>query len=110
GTLLDQGVYSFAVAEPITGSYGVLFMKLDLVIIAQGDRNAALRVFGGGFVQRVFCNDQHLARLGQLDGCPEPSHTSTDDEEIRIHPLLRWYRRAAIVRAGKPVKAGRRSD
>src|SRR6185503_16794818 len=53
GTLLDQGVHSFAVAEPITGSYGVLFMELDLVIIAQGDRNAALRVFGGGFVQRV---------------------------------------------------------
>jgi hypothetical protein len=64
-------------------------MQFDLVIVAQSDGDPALRIFGGGFPEAVLRHHQHLARFGQLDGGAQPGHSGSNDEKVRIHPLLR---------------------
>jgi len=65
-------------------------VEFDLIVIAEGDGDASLRIFRRGFVQRVFGDHQHLAGRCQSNGRAQSGHASADYEEIRIHGLLQW--------------------
>ena len=89
GTFFDQRVHGAAIAQTVAGGERVLLVQLHFVVVAERHGDAALRVLGRGFVQRVLGDHQHLARLRQFDGRAQPGHASADDKEIRIHQLLR---------------------
>ena len=46
-TRLDQHAHCLGVAQPCAGLQGVLLMQPDLVLVAECDRDAALRVLCG---------------------------------------------------------------
>ena len=87
-TLFHQRAHGDAVAETVAGKQGVLFVQFDLIIIAERDGDAALRVFGGGFPEAVLGDHQHRTRLGEFNGGAQPGHSGSNHEKIRIHPLL----------------------
>jgi len=62
--------------------------SLDLVVVAERDGDATLRVFRGGFPEAVFCDHQHRTRLSEFDCRAQPGHSGSNDKKIRIHPLL----------------------
>ena len=82
-------MYRRLVAQSVTGYQGVLFVQFHLVVIAQGYRDTALRVFGRGLAQTVLGDYQHLPRGCQFDGRPHASDAGADHQKVRSHLLLR---------------------
>src|SRR3954469_239389 len=66
GTFFNQSLDGFYATKPIAGDDRVLFVQLQLVVVAQRDRNPALRVFGGRLLKRIFRNHQYATRLGEF--------------------------------------------
>ena len=89
GPFFDERMNGVSIAKPVTGGYGVLLVQLHLVVIAQRDGDPTLSVFRRGFPQRIFGDNQHLARLRQFDGRAQPGHARANHKEIRMHRLLR---------------------
>src|SRR5437763_7678888 len=59
-------------------------MQSDLVVIAERDGDATLRVFGGGFAQAVLGDHQDRPRLRQLNRGAQSRHTRADDQKIGL--------------------------
>ncbi len=78
GPFLHQRRNGFRAAEAVSGVDGVLLMQPDLVFVAQGDCDSALRVCGRGFAQVRFCEHQHVSRTAQLDGSAQPRYSRAD--------------------------------
>ena len=57
GSFFDERADGFEIAEAIAGNERVLLMQLHFVVVAEGNRDAALRVLRGGFAQAVFRYD-----------------------------------------------------
>ncbi len=89
GAFLHQRAHRRAVAQAVSRVQRVPLVQFHLIVVAQSDGDPALRIFGGGFPEAVLRHHQHLARLGQLDGGAQPGHSGSNDEKVRIHPLLR---------------------
>src|SRR5205823_763798 len=83
GAFLDERMYGLAIAQAIARLQRVLLMETDLVVIAQRDRDATLRVFGRGFAKAVLGDYQDAARFGKLDGRTQPRYSGSYDEKIR---------------------------
>jgi hypothetical protein len=66
--LFYQERYGFRAAQAVAGRDGVLLVKSNFVFVAEGHRDAALRIGGGGFAQVGFCQDQNGARGTEFDG------------------------------------------
>ena len=77
-----------AVAQAVAGVERVLLVQLDLVVVAQGHRDAALRVFGRGFPQAVLGHHQHAPGFRQFDRRAQPGDAGSDHQKIGIHQLL----------------------
>jgi hypothetical protein len=87
-TLFHQGAHGDGVAQAVAGIQRVLFMQLDLVVVTEGDGDATLRVFGGGFPKAFLGHHQHRTRLGEFDCRAQTGHSGSNDKKIRIHRLL----------------------
>ena len=85
-SFLDQRVDRRDVAQPRAGRDRVLLMQPHLVVIAERDRDAALRIFRGGLPQAVLGDHQHRSRLRQFDGGPQSGDAGADHEEIGSYP------------------------
>ena len=88
-TFFDKKGDGFGIAEAVTGVDGVLFVKADLVFVAEGDGDAALRVGGGGFTEIGFCEDQHTAGLAEFDCGADACYAGAHDEIIDVISFLR---------------------
>ena len=82
GAFLNERMNGGDVAEAIAGVEGVLFVEADFVVIRQGDGDATLGVFGGGFFQAVFGDYEHAAGGGEFNGGAETCYAGANDEEI----------------------------
>ncbi len=90
GPFFHQRVNGVAVAEAVAGCNGVLLVKLDFIIIAQCDRDAALRILRGRLVQRIFCDHQDATVRSELNGRAQSRNACANHYKIRIHRLLQW--------------------
>ena len=84
---LDERVYCRAVAEPVAGQNGVLFVQGNFVVFAERGGDSALRILRGGLLQRVLRDDQHAAGGRQFNGGAQAGYTGADNQEVRIHLL-----------------------
>jgi hypothetical protein len=64
GAFFNQRVNRVAIAEAVSSDQRVLLVQIDVVIIAQGDSNAALRVLGGRLGNGILGKDEDLSGLG----------------------------------------------
>ena len=87
--LFDQRVNGRAVAQAVAGEQRVLLVQFHLVVVAQRDRDATLRVFGRGFAEAVLGDDQDRARFGEFDCRAQPRHSGSYYKKIRIHGKVR---------------------
>lgn len=86
---LDQRAHSFGIAEAIAGKQGVLLVKLDFVVVAERNRNAPLRILGGGFAQAAFRDNKHFTGGGEFDGRAKPRNAGSYDDEIGADAVWR---------------------
>ena len=99
----DERVDRFHVAETITGGDRVVLVQLEFVIVAESDSNASLRVFGGGFAQAVFGNDEDAAERSQFNGCAKARNTSSDHYKIGANALMRGGNNHMVQRDHMPL-------
>ena len=57
-------------------------MEADLVVVAEGDGDAALRVSGGGLFEGVLGDNEDAAEGGKVDGGPHTGDARADDEKV----------------------------
>ena len=62
-------------------------MQGDVFVALHGHGNAALRVVGVRFADRLLGNDQNLAVAGQLNCRAKPRDSRADDEKIHLRAL-----------------------
>src|SRR6185295_2423148 len=84
-SFFDEHGDSIGIAESRARIDGVLIMQLDRVVIAQRDRNSALRVFGVGLSDLIFGENGNSAVLGELDGGSQPGYSASNDDEDIFH-------------------------
>ena len=96
---LDEDARRIAMAEAIAGDQRVLQMQADLVLVAEGDGDAALGVLGVRFAQFEFGQTEHTPIGGQLDCRPHAGDAGAHDNEIGLphDPVCRqiYHRRSA---------------
>lgn len=80
---LHESVDGWDITKAVAGIERVVFVKGDLVVVGERHRDATLGVFGSGFFEAVFGDDEHCACLGEFDGGPETGNARADDEKIR---------------------------
>ena len=85
--LFDQRMHSFNITETVARSNRVLFVKLNLIVVAKRGGDSALSIFGGRLSQTVFGNDQNVARRRQLDSGSQACYACSDNDEIRLNAL-----------------------
>jgi 3-dehydroquinate synthase len=81
-TFLDEHSNCLAIAKAGSGIQGVLFVEVDLVIIAEGRGDAALGILRRGLAQAVLGDNQYGTRPGKLNGSPQSGHAGTHHEII----------------------------
>jgi len=81
---LHQRAHGRGIAEAVSSGQRVLLVQFDLVVVAEGDGDAALRVFGGGFAERVLGDDQNAAGGGQLDRRAQSGYTGADGRKSKV--------------------------
>lgn len=88
--LLYENGDGFRVAQPRARVNRVLIMKLNRIIIAQDDGDAALRVFCVRFSHLIFGQNGDAACLGQRDRRAKTGDAAADYDEIRLvnHSLI----------------------
>ena len=84
-TIVDENVDGFAVGQSVAGDERVLFVQFHFVVVAERGCDAALRVFGRGFLERIFRDHQDFACLRQFDRGAKSGDACTNNEEIRVH-------------------------
>ena len=84
-----QRAHRRRIAQAIPGVQRVLLVQAHVVVVAERDRDAALRVLRRRFAQAVLRDHEHLARVRQFDGGAQSGHARADHQKVRIHPLLR---------------------
>jgi hypothetical protein len=70
------------VAQTVARAYGIRRMQRRRVIVADGGRDAALRVAGVALGRCCLGEDENAARRRQTDCCPQAGDAAADDEEI----------------------------
>ncbi len=83
--LLDERAHRRRVAKAVARRQRVPLVQRDLVVLAQGHRNPALRVLGRGFPQTVLGHYEDPARRRQFDGRAQAGDASANHQEIRFH-------------------------
>src|SRR6185436_4485668 len=84
-SFFDQHGDGIGITEPRAYIDRVLVMQLDRIVIAQRDRNAALRVFGVGLSDLIFGENGNSAVLGKLDRGSQPGYSASNDDEGNLH-------------------------
>ena len=77
GAFFDEKRHGFGTAEAITGVDGVLFVEADLVFVAEGYGNAALRPSSGGIAEIGFGENQDAAGAAEFNGGAQASDART---------------------------------
>ena len=97
-TLFHQHPRGLAIHQPIAGVDRVFQMQRDVLIAAHGDGDAALRVVGVRFAQRLLGDHQDPAGPGQPNSGAKSGNARADDEKIGygrntncISPMSRGY-------------------
>src|SRR6185312_12822257 len=89
-TFLHEHACSFDVHQPIASINGVLQMKLDFVIITQGNSDSALRILCVAFGDFLFGDHQNAAGVGKSNGGSQTGDAASDHDEICLR-LNRWH-------------------
>lgn len=85
----------FRIDDAVTGVDRVLEMEADLVFIAQGYRDPALRILRIRFRKLLLAQHQNTACFGQGDSCAQSSHTGADNNKINV--FWKFLHESAIV-------------
>ena len=105
-SFFDEHADGLGIAEPRARIDGVLIMKLDRVVIAQRDRNAALRVFRVGLSDLIFGENGNSAVLGELDGGSQPGDSASENDELNLAGHTRIVQELSAPRPARRVMAG----
>ena len=89
GSFLHQRAHRGAIAEAVACCERVLFVQLDLIVIAERYRDAALGIFGRRFAEAFLGNHEYPPGLRQFDRRAQAGYTRADHQEIRLHSILR---------------------
>jgi hypothetical protein len=90
-TLSDQHLGGFRVAQTVAGLNGVLRVQIDLVFVAEGCGDPALRQGAGRLAQLGFGEHQNVARLSQLDRGAQSRHATSDNNKIDTMGITRFH-------------------
>ena len=101
GAFLHKDVDGFGITEAISGVDSVLLVNPDLVLVAEGDSNATLRVGRCGLAKIRFGKDQHRAGLTQFNCRSDACHTGADNGVIDVINLLGECHE--VPKTGSPV-------
>jgi 3-dehydroquinate synthase len=99
----NQRPNCFEIAKAISRHQRVLLMQFYFVVIAQGGRDSALRVFGRGFSQTVFGNDENTPFGGKFNGSPKTGYACSYYYKIRLEPLNRGGQKHMVQRDQMPA-------
>ena len=83
----DQGLGGGAIDEAVAGVHGVFKVQGDVFVAFHGDGDAALRVVGVRFAQRLLGDDQDFAVAGEFDGGAKAGNACAHDEKIHLRAL-----------------------
>lgn len=84
--LTDHRIDDIRVGDPAARGEGILNVCFDAVRRVQHGRNAALGPGGCGIVRTPFCDHQHLALIGGLQGEGQPGDPTPYDKKVTIKP------------------------
>ena len=81
--LLHQEGDRFRAAKAIACFDRVLLVQADLVFVAERDGDSTLRPRRCGIAQIGFGEDQHAARIAQLNGCAQAGNSGAYNNVVR---------------------------
>ena len=95
-------------AQAIARGNGVGGMQIGMVVVADGGRNAALRVTGIALVGIRLGEDDDVAGGGEVRGGAQAGDAAADHEEIRapLHRVLSYHPPMKPTRIGVTAAAG----
>ncbi len=76
-----------AVDQAVAGIHGVFKVQGNVFVALHGHGDAALRVVGVRFAERLLGNDQNLAVASQLNCRAKPRNSRADDQKIDLRAL-----------------------
>lgn len=84
----DEDANGLGIAQSGSRSQRIFIVQLDLIVVAEDDGDASLRVFGARFGETVFGEDENTTDTSQFNGCPQASNAAADDDEISLRAHL----------------------
>jgi len=95
GAFLHEDAGSIGVDDAVASRKRVLYMKADLVLVAESNSDAALGILRGRLRDLLFGEHENAAALRQLDCRAQSSNSGADNDEIRLlrnrlHEREKW--------------------
>ena len=78
-----EGVDHLAIRESVAEADGIGGMEIRVIFLADGSRDATLRVMGIRLPHAVLAQDHHMGTLvGRADRRSQSSHPAADDQDV----------------------------
>jgi hypothetical protein len=83
--LLYKSADRLLITQSVTCDYRVVFVQLDLVVIAESRGNSALSVLGRRFAQGILRDNEHMSSRGELNCRAQTGNTCPNYDEVCVN-------------------------